>query len=191
MCVCIYIIYIINIIFIIISIINIYSNIYTSNINTHLCLYIYPWELLHFWKQWKKKTNTKLYTWYKLYTIYLIVFPNLPGKSTKSGVCAVDFPLTACVFSDISWVWSLVYQRYQRDTVLPRPHIEKEKQKQRRSFVTPHVLRAKWGIMNSEADIVTRAWVGGEGFTEVVWFDLSLKRKLDLSMFAVGGGHSG
>lgn len=45
--------------------------------------------------------------------------------------------------------------------------------------------------MNSEADAVTRAWVGGEGFTEMARFDLSLKRKLDLSMFAVGGGHSG
>lgn len=46
-------------------------------------------------------------------------------------------------------------------------------------------------IKNSEADTSTRAWVGGEGFTEMVRFDLSLKGKLDFSMFGVGGGHSG
>lgn len=45
-------------------------------------------------------------------------------------------------------------------------------------------------VKNSEADTITRAWVGGEGFTEMVHL-IRVKGKLDFSMFGVGGGHSG
>ena len=127
MCVCIYIIYIINIIFIIIYIINIYIYIYTSNIKTHLCLYIYPWELLHFWKQWKKKNQHQ--TIYVIQTIYYLLdsLPKPPWEEHQVRRLCCRFSLDSMrVFRYKLSVEPGVSEVPKRHSTATAPHWERE-----------------------------------------------------------------